>query len=268
MMKKFFATILAVVMVLSLAACGDSGPDVAALTESYNSLADAYNNMVTRATENGWNQDTEIADGLNEIVDEINTIKPIIEEPSDATQEQIDELKKSCDDLYAWVGDMSAIVSEPYVAASDTEDAAEGGTDASAEGGTGAAGTGVSLLDTLEFYSIPENIPGSSWDFSGGYLNGQEMNEEDAVSALEQYGGSLQILFKDDKNVSMLQGGGTLEGTYVQVDEGTFSIEFANSESELVYSALFTDVGGTPVMMLFPDNTGLNAIYFTQSSEE
>ena len=89
-----------------------------------------------------------------------------------------------------------------------------------------------------------------------------------AVSALEQYGGSLQILFKDDKNVSMLQGGGTLEGTYVQVDEGTFSIEFANSESELVYSALFTDVGGTPVMMLFPDNTGLNAIYFTQSSEE
>ena len=66
----------------------------------------------------------------------------------------------------------------------------------------------------------------------------------------------------------MLQGGGTLEGTYVQVDEGTFSIEFANSESELVYSALFTDVGGTPVMMLFPDNTGLNAIYFTQSSEE
>ena len=100
-MKKFFATLLAFVMTLSLAACGDSGPDVTALTKSYNNLADAYNEMVDIATNNGWNQDTEIADGLNKIVDEISTVKLVIEDPSDATQEQIDELKKSCDDLNA-----------------------------------------------------------------------------------------------------------------------------------------------------------------------
>lgn len=270
MMKKFFATLLAFVMTLSLAACGDSGPDVTALTKSYNNLADAYNEMVDIATNNGWNQDTEIADGLNKIVDEISTVKLVIEDPSDATQEQIDELKKSCDDLNAWVGDMSAIVAEPYVAKDDAKAAAENGEEAadnSAKDDTEAAAVGKSLLDTLEFYSIPEGIAGSGWEFSGGYIDGQEMNQEEAASTLEQYGGALQIVFADGSKVSMVQGKGTLEGTYTQADEGTLHIVFSSDNAELNYAALFTDAGGTPVMMLFPDDTGLNAIYFTQISE-
>lgn len=68
----------------------------------------------------------------------------------------------------------------------------------------------------------------------------------------------------------MVQGGGTLKGVYglTEDNDNVLGLIFDNSGSELIYAGLFADVDGTLVLMLFPDGSGKNAIYFTQISEQ
>ena len=248
-MKKFLAVILSLALALSLAACGgDSGPDVTALSDSYSALSTAYNDMVDVATANGWEQDEEVTTGLNSIVEKINTVQPVIEDPSGKTQEQIDALTQTCDDLTAWVADMNEVVSVPYDGAAATD----------------ADTTSGNPLDTMDFYAVPEGLAGTGWDFNGGCMDGVNMSDEDYTAFLEQYGGMLGIVFNDDTSVSIVQGGGQLDGTYAVADEATLTLDFP--DAGLTYSALFTQDGQTPVMVLLTDDTGMNAQYFTQVS--
>ncbi len=100
-------------------------------------------------------------------------------------------------------------------------------------------------------------------------VDGAEMEQEDADAALELYNGSLEIVFDDEQNISMVQGGGTLEGVYGLMSDGyVLEIVFDNGGSELKYAGVFAEVDGTVALMLFPDATGQNAIYFTQITEE
>jgi uncharacterized lipoprotein YehR (DUF1307 family) len=111
--KRSLTVIMALVLAFALVACS-SGPDVTELNESYNALSGVYNDMIAVATENGWDQDADIVAKLNEIVQNTEKVAGVINDPDDYSQEQIDELKTTCDELYAWVGDMQAVVSEPY----------------------------------------------------------------------------------------------------------------------------------------------------------
>ncbi|MCI2047692.1 MAG: hypothetical protein LKJ90_08255 [Faecalibacterium sp.] len=131
-MKKFLTLAATLVLTAALVACG--GADVSKLKESYNTLANDYNDMISVATENGWDQDADVVSGLNDIADEISTVKPIVEDPGEATQEQIDELTAQCDELIAWVADMKDVVSVPYadVAAEDAGTSTAGELDVTA----------------------------------------------------------------------------------------------------------------------------------------
>ncbi len=125
------------------------------------------------------------------------------------------------------------------------------------------------FLQQLSLLGPTEDIIGTGWTFSGGMVDGAEMEQEDADAALELYNGSLEIVFDDEENIRMVQGGGTLEGVYGLMSDGyVLEIVFDNGGSELKYAGVFAEVDGTVALMLFPDATGQNAMYFTQITEE
>lgn len=160
-------------------------------------------------------------------------------------------------------------------AASDDADDAENADDAASDdasdanadaAGTEASDSLLSLLSQLDVQEVSDAIVGTEWGMSGGIVDGVEMEQEEYDASLEQYGGTLNIVFDDAENISMVQGGGTLKGTYTSVsDNYLMEIIFDNNGTELKYAGLFANVDGTKVLMLFSDDTGKNAIYFTQN---
>lgn len=80
-MKKLLALLLAVMMLLSMVACGDSDETgltdqngnevtqetITTLTEAYNAIAVPYNEVATAANENGWMSDEQTAAELDAV---------------------------------------------------------------------------------------------------------------------------------------------------------------------------------------------------------
>ena len=132
-MKKFLALLLAMMMVLSLAACGgDSSADSAAddaavsedgptseqiqaVTEAYNQVATLYNDVATAANENGWMADEQTAA-------DIQTIGATLEPVGTALAGDMSALDGADfdalpDALLEYVPDLEALaekVAEPY----------------------------------------------------------------------------------------------------------------------------------------------------------
>lgn len=165
--------------------------------------------------------------------------------------------------------------SDPAPAASAPDPAEPAGDDAAgdAAGSEGAVYTDYDLLSQVDVYHAfaPEELAGTTWDFSGGFTNGQELTEEDAASVLEMYGGTLQIAFRDEENADMVQGGGNMAGTYRLLDDGiTLNFSFELQGTAYTYAAVFTTVGGEDnadsadaVLVLVADADPTTAIYMT-----
>ena len=58
----------------------------------------------------------------------------------------------------------------------------------------------------------PPELEGTTWNFAGGYLDGEEMDDDDATQTLSLYGGTLQFVFGEDGAMQIVQGGGSLDG--------------------------------------------------------
>ena len=113
-------------------------------------------------------------------------------------------------------------------------------------------------LSTLE----TPDMEGTTWNFAGGYLDGDEMTLEDAQGVLEMYGGSLQFVFGEDGSAQMVQGNGSAVGTYEYVDTGV-SMDLTYDAGELHYDCIFIDLDGM-TMVAMRDGDGTNGIYFVQ----
>ena len=250
-MKKFLALMIALVLILSLAACG-GGVDTTEAVNAFNTNNNALTEVSTLANDNIDLMDAATTGALTEIANAFADYKTELES-GDITQERADEIVTELADYPAQIAALKTQV-EVLIAGEGSE------TDPSDES--------LSLLDTVSFYVVPEGIVGTTWGFGGGYIDGAEMNADEANEVLAQYGGSFQIVFDDESNATMVQGGGSLAGAYEpDADGGTLNLLFSDGETDYPYAARFTDMGGTPVMMLFPDSTGMNALYFSQVTE-
>lgn len=118
--------------------------------------------------------------------------------------------------------------------------------------------------DAQEEQVIELDVAGTTWDFAGGLLDSEEMTEEEVASALEMYGGTLQLVFDDNEGVQMVQGDGILEGRWAYTEENTLGVLFELEEEDLFYLCTFVEVDGQVVMVAYTDETGENAIYFVQ----
>lgn len=127
---------------------------------------------------------------------------------------------------------------------------------------SGADSEGDASLWDVTRVETPD-LSNTTWSFSGGYVNGEEMTQEKLDSALETYGGTLQFKFDADGGAQMVQGNGTLEGTYEYLDDGSVGVIFDNNGTELRYACIFTETDEL-IMIAIPDETGKNGIYFVQ----
>ena len=117
--------------------------------------------------------------------------------------------------------------------------------------------------------SVEENVieldmANTTWNFAGGFIDSVEMTEEEATAVLEQYGGVLQFVFDDGEGVQMIQGGGTLEGSWAYTEDNTVGVLFELEEGDLFYLCSFTEHEGQIIMIAISDETGENGIYFAQ----
>lgn len=107
----------------------------------------------------------------------------------------------------------------------------------------------------------PPELEGTTWNFAGGYLDGEEMDDDDATQTLSLYGGTLQFVFGEDGAMQIVQGGGSLDGVYelLQDDDGSLCVGVTvdNDGQSIPYFCVFSDLGQT-VMIALSDDSGLN----------
>lgn len=119
------------------------------------------------------------------------------------------------------------------------------------------------ILYQLSMEEIPD-LADTTWNFAGGMVDGTEMTEDEFNTALSStYGGQLSFVFDGNGNAQMVQGGGSLNGTYEVRDDGLVAVVFDNNGSDLIYACFFTDMDGL-TMIALSDDSGNNGVYFVQ----
>lgn len=127
------------------------------------------------------------------------------------------------------------------------------------------------LVENLkELYEVdPSTLAPSGWQFAGGYTNGKELNDQEAGEILAMYGGTLQLIFTSQETATMVQGGGNLEGSYtVLSDNFTINLALELQGTTYDYVAVFTDLEGTPVLLLVATADPETVLYMTQMDEK
>ena len=127
---------------------------------------------------------------------------------------------------------------------------------------TGEEAAGISVYD-MPLTEAPD-LSDTAWVFSGGLLDGVEMEQSDLDETLEMSGGTLQFVFNADGTAQMVQGGGVLEGTYEYLEGEAVGVIFDYNGTELRYACVFTDVSGQLVLMAMDDGAGTMGMYFVQ----
>ena len=89
-MKKLVSAFLALIMCLSLAACG--GPDKQPAVDAYNQVSETYNEFVDIANESIEELTDEEIEFFNGCADVLNEYADALEKRNDFTQEEIDNL--------------------------------------------------------------------------------------------------------------------------------------------------------------------------------
>ena len=144
----------------------------------------------------------------------------------------------------------------------DTEDVEEA-TDETAEDTEFAEGDDGPLW-SIDMMTEPVDVADTTWSFTGGCVDGEELTDEEIAASLEQYGGKLEFVFNADGTAKMVQGGGEMDGTY-EADSTGYGVYFDNNGSELRYYCAFAQQDdGSGVMIALSDTTGYNGLYFMQ----
>lgn len=109
------------------------------------------------------------------------------------------------------------------------------------------------------------DLSNTTWNFSGGYLDGQEMTQAEMDASLAEYGGKLQFQFDANGGASMIQGGGTVQGTYQYLDDGSVGVVFDYNGEELRYACIFGWTEEDELLMVAISNIdGKDGVYFVQ----
>ena len=110
-----------------------------------------------------------------------------------------------------------------------------------------AVPTAAVLEEENSLWELPQadtpDMSNTVWSFAGGYIDGGEMTQAEMDESLAAYGGTLQFTFDAAGGAKMIQGGGTLNGTYQYLDDGSVGVIFDYNGEELRYACIFTWTG-------------------------
>lgn len=118
-------------------------------------------------------------------------------------------------------------------------------------------------LSNVEAIPVP-NLEYSGWKFSGGMIDGVEMDQSQADAILEACGGVYQCGFLNEGKAMMINGEKTFDGTY-KVIQDNYAIELIFDGYE--YYGVFTSVNGENVLILVNKQEPETAIYMTYIDE-
>lgn len=108
----------------------------------------------------------------------------------------------------------------------------------------------------------PPDYAGTTWKFTGGYIDGQQMTDEELNASLQQYGGTLEYVFNEDASkVTMNAGSGSAEGEVTKLADEAVGFTFPDNKK---FSCIFTNnTQGGYTMVVITDEAGMNGLYFT-----
>ena len=113
-----------------------------------------------------------------------------------------------------------------------------------------AVPTAAVLEEENSLWELPQadtpDMSNTVWSFAGGYIDGGEMTQAEMDESLAAYGG-------------------TLNGTYQYLDDGSVGVIFDYNGEELRYACIFTWTDeGELLMVAISDVEGADGIYFVQ----
>ena len=113
-----------------------------------------------------------------------------------------------------------------------------------------AAPTAAVLEEENSLWELPQadtpDMSNTVWSFAGGYIDGGEMTKAEMDESLAAYGG-------------------TLNGTYQYLDDGSVGVIFDYNGEELRYACIFTWTDEDELLMVaISDVEGADGIYFVQ----
>jgi len=105
-MKKLITLVLALVICLSMFACG--GPDRQPAIDAFNKASTAFDSVVNVMNENIEAYDQEIVDVMIEMSSLLTEHKALLEGEDELTQENLDEMIAWYGEVEAWVAEVKA----------------------------------------------------------------------------------------------------------------------------------------------------------------
>ena len=113
-----------------------------------------------------------------------------------------------------------------------------------------AAPTAAVLEEENSLWELPQadtpDMSNTVWSFAGGYIDGSEMTQAEMDESLAAYGG-------------------TLNGTYQYLDDGSVGVIIDYNGEELRYACIFTWTDEDELLMVaISDVEGADGIYFVQ----
>lgn len=105
-MKKLLALLLALVLSLSLVACG--GADKQPAIDKFNETSAAFNAVSARINENIEMFDDSVIDSMTEMANLLNEYNALLSGDQEIEQEDLDAMIEWFNDVDAWVADIDA----------------------------------------------------------------------------------------------------------------------------------------------------------------
>ena len=123
--------------------------------------------------------------------------------------------------------------------------------------------------NSMVLWDLPQadtpDMSNTVWNFAGGCIDGEELTQAEMDASLVEYGGKLQFTFDANGGASMIQGGGTVQGTYQYLDDGSVGVIFNYNGEELRYACIFSWTEDNELLMIaVSDVEGQNGVYFIQ----
>lgn len=122
------------------------------------------------------------------------------------------------------------------------------------------------FLSGITLVEIPD-IFDTYWDFTGGYVNGKELEAEEVAAVREEK--TYLIFYFPGGTAALLEwgGGNSIWGEYgVKSDGYTMNFTMDDNGQTVRYEAVFTNVDNELVMILFLDENAETVWYFTQNT--
>ncbi len=228
-MKKIF--VLMLVMMLFLTGCGENEKKAEA-TAAFNEAVTSFDSVTAILNENLDQVDDETLAIFQEMAGYLTTIKAHFEGDDEVGDEEYDAMIAYFAEVKDWAdaakADLEAAIAADAAAA-----------EAAAAEGTASGDQYASIVGT--------------WTLSGGLTDGVEWEDADLTSVLEMYGGKMDFVFHEDGTVEMIQGAGSLVGTYEQINEEGIGAIFDNNGTELRYICQLLEVEGNVILLVTVD---------------